>query len=178
MLNQHSIVVFQFVLNDMHSPACMGLNASLQFQGLIFDLDRIYSVCKVSDHREATNNLSSVSYAPSFLRISGLSITVYVVARPFSSKKSDNTLLHTDHIGRHTDTAIFVCYQHIEQLLSTYKSSFVAVSDFYSRNIWSCIVYSFTIIFIIFSAILLINGTTTLLPHCLYALAIGILGNL
>ena len=77
----------------------------------------------------------------------------------------------------------------IESILAQTFLNILSINDFlYSSRICSSVANSnkvgmmFTPLYIIyntvviFSAILLITGTTTLLPHCLYSLAIGIFG--
>ena len=82
---------------------------------------------------------SSVSYIPDFAIISGFSITVYVGARPLSSRKA-MMCLRTPIIFAAMPTQLSLCAISVSsKSCATCKSSFVAISDFPARKIGSCI---------------------------------------
>ena len=90
--------------------------------------------------------LSSVLCAPSFLMISGLSITVYVGARPLSSRNAIMRL-RTPIIFAAIPTQLSLCAISVSsKSWATCRSSFVATSYFPARNIGSYI-SSFIIFF-------------------------------
>ena len=130
--------MIHFMLYDLHCPAGVGFHLCSQLQRLILNLDDLIAFALTGASR-SDRQLSSVSYTPSFLIISGLNITVYVGARPLLSRKA-MMRLRTLIIFAAIPPQLSLCAISVSsRSLATYRSSFVATSDFPARKMGSCI---------------------------------------
>ena len=98
-----------FVLNNLCSPAGVGLDAVLQLHGLILDLDGSIALARARTTEKRQSSLLGVIRTVFF---NNLGVEHHSVCRSSSAlvKEGDDALLHTDHIRYHADTAIFMCH--------------------------------------------------------------------
>lgn len=127
-----------FMLDDLRCPASEGLNSSLQFHGMISKLNGFIALTRTRTAEKRKTSLLGVIHTVFFI-ISGLSITVYVGARPPSSRNAI-IRLRTPIMFAAMPTQLSLCAINIlSKSCTTCRSSFVATSDFLARNIGSCI---------------------------------------
>lgn len=130
--------MIDFVLNDLCRPARVGFDVSMQFQGLILNLDRFIAFARTRATEKRQTSFFGVVRTVFF---HNFRIEHHRVCRNSSTliKKSDNALPLANHISRHT-TQLCLCAINVSsKSCATCKSSFVATSDFPARNIGSCI---------------------------------------
>ena len=131
--------MIHFMLNNLRRPAGKVFRMRLHFKCLELHFNFLYRLHFRGPPRR-DRHPSSVSYAPSFLMISGLSITVYVGARPLSSRKAI-IRLNCPIILAAIPTHPSLCAISVSsKSCAIYKSSAVAASDFLANKIVSCII--------------------------------------
>ena len=105
-----------FMLNNLRRPAGIGLDAGLQFQGLILDLDGFIAFARA---RTAEKRKASLFGIVGAILFDNLGIEHHGICRCSSTliEKCDDAFLHANHICRHTDATVLVRYQRIKQVL-------------------------------------------------------------
>ena len=115
--------MIHFVLDDLRCPAGVGLDAGLQFQGLIFDLDGFIAFTRPQTAEKRQTTFLGIVCTILFY---DLGIEHYRVRRSSSTliKKCNDALAHPNHIRRHSNTAIFMRHKRIHQVLSNLQIFF------------------------------------------------------
>lgn len=126
--------MIHLILDNLRFPSGVGLDAGLQFQGLILYLDGSITFTKSRAAEKRQTTFFGVVYAALF---DDLGIEHRCICKSSSAliEKCNDTLAYTYHIRRHTDTAALVCYQRIEQVLCNLQISFCDISNFPVINI-------------------------------------------
>lgn len=108
--------MINFMLNDLRRPASVGLDTSLQFQGLILDL---YGFIAFARERAAKKRQTAFLGIVCSVLFDNLGVKHYRVCWGSSTlvEERDNTFLDADHIRCHTNTTIFVSNKCIQQIL-------------------------------------------------------------
>ena len=108
--------MIHLMLNDLRCPAGVGLDAGLQFQSLIFNLDGFISFTRARVAKERQAAFLGIVHTVFF---DNLGVEHHRICRSSSTLVEEryDTLANTDHIRRHTDTAFPVRHQRIKQIL-------------------------------------------------------------
>ena len=130
--------MIHFVLNDLCCPAGVCLDASLQFQGLILNLDRFITFTRTQTTEKRQTSLLGVIRTVFF---DNLGIEHHGICGCSSTlvEKRDDAFF-TPIIFAAIPTQRFLCTTSVSsKSCETGRSSLVATSDFPERNIGSCI---------------------------------------
>ena len=108
--------MIHFMLNDLSCPAGEVFRTRLHFQGLILYLNGLIALALTWSSEKRQAAFLGVIRA---VLLDDLGVEHHGICRSSSAlvKKSDDALMHTNHIRCHADTAFSVRHQRIKQVL-------------------------------------------------------------
>ena len=116
LLDQNSVTMIYFMLNDLCRPAGEVFRARLHLQGLILHLDSFISLAFTGAAKKRQTAFLGII---SSVFLDDVRVEHYRIRRSSSTfiEKGDDALTHTNHIRCHADATFSMRHQRVKQVL-------------------------------------------------------------